>query len=883
MWHTILVDFIDFVRNIQADIDSAPRSVSENDVKAAQAVIQTLFKKSAPPSEDKIAETFVNAINDLAMCQGYVAGLSRYRYQRNDPSRAKVDAALYREADARPGEGVPDWAHVRLYIEFKKGGTQLEPFEDDDPDHPEASAARRASVRAQLISYTHNVFLYQHRSAFYSLFINGKDFRILRWDRSGVIATKKHNYVKDPRPLLEFFAYFESLSDIQQGIDHTVTLLAPTSKAYKLMDDFAQANSSDMPHADKAEIPPLNAASSPPTPPTSPAPVIAHDRSMSADIPAAAVASHGPAFSTRQRTKQAAQMRLDTSALVDDSDHSEDDEGYLNEIEEPEGGLERPCYKIEVGEEKRPFLVGKPIFFSTSMFGRGTRGYVALDVKSRRFVFLKDSWRPFYVGVEPEGHYLDLLSSDKQVPIDVPKLVTHGDVADHHACTTLYAQHLQAKNLVKAARDDRSPTSSGPTHVAASPSHASSVAGTKRSFEADEGPAADAGAPAPPAEGEDPTESESCPFRQYRHYRVVVLDVCLPFTEIASSMQLIELIYHCITTHALAYRHYSVLHRDISADNVVIRPQLMEIPGRPGWHEVVWTGTLTDWELAKVVPKDGSKQVARQPERTGTGQFMSVAYVQDHPAPVTVADELESFFHVTLFYAVRLIRSNIANVEAFVVNYFDSHIPGGSRFGRVCSDAKTGVIRTGSLYAAKSPILFYLDGKEEHVELNTLLGKWLDFFRARYAVRDWNRLSASRARSGTAGALHVKLARSRGIRVLPANDGLVNVNKVGPSAKEPSAYDKRLAMALDHHTDVQNIFVEALTGQNLMTGETREALWPDDDAVADQLPKTYDPRESMLAIDHLAACTIDSAWSSHPHKRARTQASSSQPQAGPST
>ncbi|KAI0665721.1 hypothetical protein C8Q78DRAFT_940846, partial [Trametes maxima] len=60
----------------------------------------------------------------------------------------------------------------------------------------------------------------------------------------------------------------------------------------------------------------------------------------------------------------------------------------------------------------RFFLIGKPIFFSTSMFGRGTCGYIALDVKTRRFVFLKDSWRPFYVGVEPEGHYLDLLSSD---------------------------------------------------------------------------------------------------------------------------------------------------------------------------------------------------------------------------------------------------------------------------------------------------------------------------------------------------------------------------------------------------------------------------------------------------------------------------------------
>ncbi|KAI0665723.1 hypothetical protein C8Q78DRAFT_944738, partial [Trametes maxima] len=66
--------------------------------------------------------------------------------------------------------------------------------------------------------------------------------------------------------------------------------------------------------------------------------------------------------------------------------------------------------------------------------------------------------------------------------------------------------------------------------------------------------------------------------------------------------------------HARAYTRYSVLHRDISAGNVIIRPQLRPISGRPGWNRVIWTGILTDWELAKVVPKDGTKQAAGQPE-----------------------------------------------------------------------------------------------------------------------------------------------------------------------------------------------------------------------------------------------------------------------------
>lgn len=35
-----------------------------------------------------------------------------------------------------------------------------------------------------------------------------------------------------------------------------------------------------------------------------------------------------------------------------------------------------------------------------------------------------------------------------------------------------------------------------------------------------------------------------------------------------------------------------------------------------GKRRVRWTGFLTDWELAKYVPKDKSLQRARQPERT---------------------------------------------------------------------------------------------------------------------------------------------------------------------------------------------------------------------------------------------------------------------------
>ncbi|KAI9070131.1 hypothetical protein FKP32DRAFT_1551542, partial [Trametes sanguinea] len=74
-----------------------------------------------------------------------------------------------------------------------------------------------------------------------------------------------------------------------------------------------------------------------------------------------------------------------------------------------------------------------------------------------------------------------------------------------------------------------------------------------------------------------------------------------------------------------------LLHRDISAGNMIIRPTLSNAVDENGQKRVMWFGILTDWELAKVIPvatsSEKPKQVPRQPEKTGTWQFMSVAYV----------------------------------------------------------------------------------------------------------------------------------------------------------------------------------------------------------------------------------------------------------------
>ncbi|KAI0665638.1 hypothetical protein C8Q78DRAFT_544219 [Trametes maxima] len=92
-----------------------------------------------------------------------------------------------------------------------------------------------------------------------------------------------------------------------------------------------------------------------------------------------------------------------------------------------------PWLKIAVDDDtaaggRREFLVGKPHYYTGDVFGRGSRGYVALDATDLdgRFVYLKDIWRPLKTGFEREGVTVKHLN-ERDVP-HVPVLVCHGDV-----------------------------------------------------------------------------------------------------------------------------------------------------------------------------------------------------------------------------------------------------------------------------------------------------------------------------------------------------------------------------------------------------------------------------------------------------------------------
>ncbi|EPQ50704.1 hypothetical protein GLOTRDRAFT_66831, partial [Gloeophyllum trabeum ATCC 11539] len=156
------------------------------------------------------------------------------------------------------------------------------------------------------------------------------------------------------------------------------------------------------------------------------------------------------------------------------------------------------------------------------------------------------------------------------------------------------------------------------------------------------------------------------PFRPHQHYRLVVQEVGCPLSDFKHSEELIQVITECITGHADAFVKAKILHRDISAGNILILRTTVDDQGQTS---VVTQGLLNDWDLSKSVASNNDGP--RQPDRTGTWQFMSGYLLQTPWKSHDLQDDLESFMHVLIYEAVRYLSHNCTDVGGFVWHFFD--------------------------------------------------------------------------------------------------------------------------------------------------------------------------------------------------------------------
>ncbi|KAI9065707.1 hypothetical protein FKP32DRAFT_1590361 [Trametes sanguinea] len=721
--------------------------------------------------ESEIADRFVNAVNNGHVIPGLQMAQSPNKPEIDDVDDfgQKIDAAFYREGDV-PTDGRPHWADQLISVEFKRHETNKDPFDDREDRDLDATAEERKKVRGQIITYAEVAFRVQHRTFLFMLLVIGRNFRLLRWDRSGTIVTRAIDYVAHPEVLCELLWRMSLQSDEQLGLDPSATRLRPHDHDYNLMNFYAQECATDL--------------------------------------------------NTRERVLTAEELRMMGDPPIFE---------YVRASFAHSLAASWPRYRLEVpcGDSVRTFLVCRPVFHANGMAGRGTRGYVALDCQTGKFVWLKDAWRLYYKQLEQEGAVLERLNAKKIA--HVPTLLCHGDIKEQTTRTADFWEQAQPAveqtSLPSSPSQQMSPLSSSATLVA--DPRFKSTSSRKRSRTDVE------------IEGSDDPEEDT--LRQHMHYRIVVHEVALPLSEFSTGKQLVSIIIDCIEAHQSAFQEGEVMHRDISGGNVLIYPSIT--PGKnPKEYCVRWSGLLSDWEMSKPTKEVDPLPLPRQPPRTGTWQFLSVGMLSGKPKPVEISDELESFLHVLLYYAVRYLHSTCPDAGEFIESYFDAYIRQNGAF--TCGKKKEDTIKDAILeYKRNQPLEF-------QSPLDMVFGEILRWFKGHYKVVNYNEVQAKTAQMrpppvppvehsksdtetllGDATPEDTRAKSDRVAQLKAMVAGKWNRARVVRPLK-PSAEEEEDAALLSTHDSMLGILYQAYDSPQ----------WDPEDKVGDRVPDDYEPR-----------------------------------------
>ncbi|KAI1784512.1 hypothetical protein LXA43DRAFT_210690 [Ganoderma leucocontextum] len=713
-------------------------------------------------NEAKIRAQFAKAVNDHNLIPGLVIRECSERPDPLyiDPNRQKVDAAWYFRRDAKDDKK-QDWGNQVLPVEFKGDETADDPF-DEEKENISTSALSRRKARGQMITYSELLHLIQQRVALFMLVVVGKRARFTRWDRSGTVVTRAFNYIEDWKFFCDILWRIGNCSATQLGFDPTATRLSEADPDWRRM---------------------LTAA---------------HEKDC---------------VDYSERVLKGGTLPEGEFAYVQDMFKHSLVPGW-------------PCYRVEVpvevsaGEKKVPdgekkfrhFLIGKPTFRAKGMAGRGTRGYVALDCVTERFVWLKDAWRANYEFVEKEGNILAALNQ-AQVS-NVPTMLCHGDINGQTTETPDWWEHNKQEGGRSTPASDT--TQSSRTYV-----NSSSSTGLKRKLAEEED------APPQPA-----TKTQGCPLRLHQHYRLVVQEVAMPLDRFEYPQQLVQVIFDCVFAHYEAFTkpETPLLHRDISAGNILIYPRVA-VNATSGVAVLRWKGILADWEMSKPKHKGDGPCIPRQPERTGTWQYLSIALLGPGDKLITLADELESFFHVFLYYALRYIRSFNCDSEA-IANFLDSYFDlyGYEEGVYTCGALKSSTIKRGKISVGSQTLRF---GNP----LDKLFSKILSWFKAHYVIADHNKEVADKAKDKASASADPPTGSSDLRRLLFMQDDSTSdiLAQFGPieslpqPVEGPTKEDTALAEVLKTHN-----------GLVLALGEALRDAWPDEKA-EDQIPSGWKP------------------------------------------
>lgn len=255
---------------------------------------------------------------------------------------------------------------------------------------------------------------------------------------------------------------------------------------------------------------------------------------------------------------------------------------------------------------------------------------------------------------------------------------------------------------------------------------------------------------------------------------------------------------------------------------------------------------------------------------------MSVSHIRKPSLPVVVADELESFLHVLIYYSVRYLRHNFRDaVTLFIDAYFGTYEVLSS--GKTqCSPNKIAAVTYGSIIVDMKTLRFTTENGTFDHPLNKLLQHWLSLFVARYDILG----RANRAPPVPTEVKAEKTTRTPSPRmreieaimggyahntdvledVLPS---LPIVAAANANEADTISQESKRAKSLDTHKRTEAIFRKFLMKFD----------WPQYDVVGDQLAKDYNPKTQPVPKAAMTPASDHTSGRAPEPKRAKLDAS----------
>ncbi|KAI0323685.1 hypothetical protein GY45DRAFT_1341281 [Cubamyces sp. BRFM 1775] len=233
---------------------------------------------------------------------------------------------------------------------------------------------------------------------------------------------------------------------------------------------------------------------------------------------------------------------------------------------------------------------------------------------------------------------------------------------------------------------------------------------------------------------------------------------------------------------------------------------------------------------------------------------MSAAMLTENSKVVEIADELESFFHVILYNAIRYLSSNCTHVGAFIEDFFDTYKEEDGQL--FCGDRKEAALKDKGriLLSSNVPLRF-------NTPIDRFMDTVLKWFKARYTIytyRTWQ-IEGHAQRSKVTQPVVISSEESEPVTQLwdtllcdasasedPDIDPFLYAELEDLEPTIPTEDEEKIASLVDTHTAF-------LKGLSMAVGATG---WKNDSVKGDNVPASYKPRRRVGPLRHAGLATL---------------------------